>query len=454
MDVEALFLRGKEAADSGNYDYAIALFLDIIKVQPEHMKSRRALRGCQIARFAEKGGSAKLAGFLSGFKYWLIAHLPGGNTQKVIDACERYLVGDPTSISILCKLARAYEKAGLLEAAVDTLESARQRRPDHPGVLRLLGEACRDKGEYEKAVRCFQDIVQRNPNDRTAAQRMKEVSAEWHLKRSHMEGSDDFRASVKDIDEAHDLMADERIARTGDEKSSLIRRHQERVKEDQNDPKRWRELGQAFVHAEQFEKAEKAFAQEFKLSKRFEARERLGNARLRRLRQAENQALKAAEEGGRAPALLALARQATRLRLDFAVKEFTFRRQHHPTDLQLAWELGNQYFDRAAEGDLEQAVKQFQEAKNNAGMRHQAQLMLARCFAARPQTLDVAKDQLLEGLAEIEDVGLDIAKELLYELGSIEEQLGQKDEALKHYKKIYGLDAAYRDISSKIQTLG
>ena len=454
MDVEALFLRGKEAADSGNYDYAVALFLDIIKVQPEHMKSRRVLRGCQVARFAEKGGSAKLSGFLSGFKYWLLAHLPGRKTQQVIDACERYLVSDPTSIGILCKLAAAYNKMGLLEAAVDTLEFARQRQPDHIGVLRLLGEACCKKGEYEKSVRCFQEITQKKSGDRTASQRMKEVSAEWHLKRSHMEGSDDFRDTVKDLGEAHELMEHDRIARTEGEKGALIRKLQERVKEDQSDYKRWRDLGQAFFHAELFEKAEKAFAQEFKLSKRFEARERLGNAHLRRLQQAANQAAQAAEEGGHAPDLTAKVNAAKRLRLDFAVKEFAFRREHHPTDLQLAWELGKQYFERADPEDIELAIKQFQEAKNNAGLRRQTQLMLARCFAMRPQTLDMAKDQLVEGLDELEDAGLEIGKEMLYVLAGIEEQLGQTDNAAKHYKKIYGIDASYRDVGKKIQALG
>jgi len=454
VDPDALFLRGKEAADSGNYDYAIALFLDIIKAHPEHMKSRRALRGCTVARFTEKGKSAKLSGFFGGLKYWLLAKLPGLKAQTVIDACERYLVGDPTSIGILCRLAKAYEKQGLLDAAADTLEFARQRDPDNLTVLRLLGETCRKKGEYEKSVRCFSEIVQKKPADRNAAHRMQEISAEWHLKRSHMEEAKDFTEIIKDKDAAQELMDKERIARTTDEKLSQIRKEQERVKEDRSDPKRWRDLGRAFFQAEQFDKAEKAFAEEFRLSKRYEARERLGNARLRRLRQAEQKAIEEAEKSGQAPALVAKAREITRLRRDFAIKEYSFRREHHPTDLSLAWELGKQYFERQQEGDIEAAIKQFQEAKNDAGLKHHAQLMLARCFAMRPQTLDMAKDALVQGLNEIEDVRFDIGKEMTYELAGVEEKLGARDEATKLYKKLYAMDASYRDVSKKVQELG
>ena len=276
MDIEGLYLRGKEAADNGNYDYAIALFLDIIRANPEHVNSRRALRGCEVARFQEKGGSAKVSGFFKGFGHLLTAFLPGVKPAKAADHCEQYLVNDPTSTAILCRLAKSYEKMGYLDAATDTLEFARQRAPEDVAVLRRLGQVCHKKGDFEKAIRSFQDIVRIKPSDRDAVQRAKEISAEFHLKKSHMEGSSSYRDSLRDADQAGELEKEQRVARSDDEKSSRIQALLAKAKEDPKDPKALRDLGEAFFQAERFAEAEKVFAKELEITKMYSARERLG----------------------------------------------------------------------------------------------------------------------------------------------------------------------------------
>ena len=454
MDVESLFLRGKEAADGGNYDYAIALFLDIIKEQPEHLKTRRAMRGCEVARFQEKGGSAKISGVFAGLGQLLIAWLPGMKAQKVADACERYLVNDPTSTAVLCRLASAYEKLGFLEAAADTLEFARQRKPDSLSVLRRLGEVCYKMGEYDKAIRSFQDIVRRKPADRNAAQRAKEIAAESHLKRSHMGDAKSYRETLRDESLAESLAQEGRVARTKDEKADRVALCRQAADETPDGFKVWRNLGDALYHAENYAEAENAYKKEFEISKRYEARERVGNARLRRLEQIERAAVAAAKQGGHPLDLVVNVRKAKSQRIDFAIKEFEFRRRQHPTDLQLAWHLGRYYYERGGDEDFQQAIKQFQQAVASTGLRSKAQLMLARCFAKDAKTLDMAKDQLLKALEEVEDQTLEIGKDLMYELAGVEERLGRKDEASKYYKKIYAVDAGYQDVARKVQELG
>lgn len=453
MDVDSLFLRGKEAADGGNYDYAIAIFLDILKQQPEHLKSLRALRGCEVARFQEQGGSARLQAFLKGFGHLVTACLPGIKPEKVADACERYLVNDPTSIGILRRLGAAYEKRGLLEAATDTLEFARQRAPDHIGVLRQLGALCQTKGDYEKAVRCFQEIVRIKPADRNAAQRAKSISAEAHLQRSHMVGAESFVDTLKDKDQAKTLELESHIAHSTEEKDAQVAERQKAADANPSDPEAWRDLGDTLFAAERFVEAEKAFVKEFELTKRYNARERLGETRRRRLLKLETQAREAAEKGARAPVLVAAFRKARKQRLDFGVKEFRFRCDHHPTDLKLAWQLGNVYFERAENDDIQKAIKEFQRAMNGPGLRSNAQLLLARCFRKNPKTLDMARDQLQQAVEEVEDVTLEIGKKLQYELAGVEEELGETANAIKHYKQIYSVDAAYRDVAQKVQEL-
>ena len=455
MDLNVLFIRGKEAADTGNYDYAIAIFLDILKVDPTHEKTRRALRGCELARFQEKGAGfgARLVAFFKGFGSLIKAFLPGMKPDKVADACERYLARDPASIPVLRRLGSAYQRMGHLDAAVDTLEFARQRKPENLSVLRQLGELSREKGDYEKAVKCFHEIVRIKPSRRDAEQRAKDIAAEMHVHRSHLSEAKGYREVLRDEEGAKGLEDEQRIARSEEEKDARVAAQQKKLDENPEDPIALRDLGQALYDAERFDEAEKVFAKEFEISKQYNARERLGNARLRRLMKAERAAKEAADESGQAPALAAKAEKLHKDRMDFAIKEFEFRRQQHPTDMRLAFQLGNYYFERGEEEDIEKAIQQFQQAVNAPGLKLQAKLMLARCFAQTPQTLDMAKDQLVGALDEVEDIGMEIGKKLTYELARVQEEMGETAEAAKHYKEIYAKDAAYRDVAKKIREL-
>ena len=44
----------------------------------------------------------------------------------------------------------------------------------------------------------------------------------------------------------------------------------------------------------------------------------------------------------------------------------------------------------------------------------------------------------------------DEKKELIYNLGSVLETMGKKDEAIEQFKLIYEMDASYKDVSAKV----
>ena len=456
MDVEPLFLRGKEAADKGNYDYAIALFLDALKIDPTHRTSRIALHGCEMKKFEARGagGKAKAEAFFKGLGHLVTMTVLGSKPEKVVDACEAYLVNDPTNIHVRITLAKALERTSHFEAAADTLEFARQHSPNHIGVLRLMGEVLYALGQYDKSVRCYQAILALKPDDREASERSRTVSAESHLKRSNLEQSQTFREQLRDESKANALAQSDRMVRSGDDVSQDIAQHKKAVEEKPNDPEVYMRLGDALVRAEKFTEAEAAYRKSFEIGKKWPAREKLGDTHLRLMEHAEQQAAKVADENGRDPASVARANDTKHKRLEFAVKEFELRRKQHPTDMRLAWQLGQYYFELGGDAGIQQAIQQFQQAVTSATLKARAQLMLGRCFAFNPKTLDMAKEQFVKAYEAMEDDQSDMAKSLLYELGSTCEKMGDKPGALVWYKKIFGVDAGYRDVAKKIQQLG
>ena len=355
---------------------------------------------------------------------------------------------------MLVTLAKALERSSHFEAAADTLEFARQHNPNHIGVLRLLGEVLYAQGQYDKSVRCYQAILSLKPDDREASERSRTVSAESHLKRSNLEQSQTFREQLRDETKANALAQADRMVRSSDDLNQDIAQHKKAVEENPNDAEAHMRLGDALVRSERFAEAEAAYRKAFEIGKKWPAREKLGDTHLRLLEQAEQRAEKEAEESGRDPAGVARAHEAKRKRLEFAIKEFEVRRKQHPTDMRLAWQLGQYYFELGGEAGIQQAIQQFQQAVTSTPLKARAQLMLGRCFAFNPKTLDMAKEQFVKAYEAMEDDQSDMAKSLLYELGAICEKMGNKPDALAWYKKIFGVDAGYRDVAKKIQQLG
>ena len=456
MDAEPLFLRGKEAADRGDFNYAIALFLDVLKLDPTHRNGRIALRACEVKKFAARGGGikAKAEGFFKGLGSLVKMNLFRSKPEKVAAAAEAYLVNDPANVYVLVKLAKGLEQANHLEAAADTLEFARQRNPNHLAVLWLLGEVLYALGQYEKSVRCFQTILTLKPNDRLASERSRTVSAESHLKRSNLEQSHSFREQLRDEKTANALAQADRLVQSSDDVDQDLARHKKAVEENPNDAEAQMRLGDLFARLDRFAEAEAAYRKSFEIGKKWPAREKLGDMRLRLMEKAEEQAAKTAEENGRDPASVARAHEAAHKRLEFAIKEFEARRKQHPTETRLAWQLGQYYFELGGPASVQQAIQQFQHAMTSAPLKGRAQLMLGRCFALDPKTLDMAKEQFLKAYEGMEDDQSDMSKSLLYELGSACEKMGSKADALAWYKKIFAVDAGYRDVAKKIQQLG
>src|SRR6266403_196982 len=73
---------------------------------------------------------------------------------------------------------------------------------------------------------------------------------------------------------------------------------------------------------------------------------------------------------------------------------------------------------------------------------------LAQCFAKRGVN-DLAASTLQEAIKE-KVVFDDEKKDLLYNLGSVLEKMGKREEAIAQFKQIYSADSGYKDVEAKI----
>jgi tetratricopeptide (TPR) repeat protein len=132
-------------------------------------------------------------------------------------------------------------------------------------------------------------------------------------------------------------------------------------------------------------------------------------------------------------------------KMTFQIAECQKRVEKFPTDLAIRFEMGALYFQA---GKIGEAIQEFQKAQQNPHKRIAAMNYLAQCFAKRKMN-DLAAKTFQNAIKE-KPVFDEEKKDLIYNLGSVLEAMGKKEEAIEQFKLIYEVDASYRDVSAKM----
>ncbi|MGD0614067.1 MAG: tetratricopeptide repeat protein, partial [Verrucomicrobiota bacterium] len=132
-------------------------------------------------------------------------------------------------------------------------------------------------------------------------------------------------------------------------------------------------------------------------------------------------------------------------KMAFQISDCQKRVEKFPTDLAIRFEMGALYFQT---GKIGEAIQEFQKAQGNPHKRIAALNYLGQCYAKR-KMFDLAARALQSAVKE-KPIFDDEKKDLIYNLGSVFESWGKKEEAIEQFKQIYEVDIGYRDVGSKV----
>lgn len=453
VDMNDMFRRARAAVDGGNYDYAIELFREMLRIEPNHINARVALRGCARKRFDEKGGvGAKIAGVLKGIVPYLRTFLAAGKPNSAIEACEDYLMNDPYNTHVLVKEGRAARKAGHFDLAVLLFEDMRQRNPGYVRALRELGQIHEDDlNEPHKALPYYRQIMQLAPSDSIANKKVKDLEARCHMEDQQITADSSFTDHIKDKDKQKELMekdSEDYVVRGDDQIDTEVKKLQEKIKEEGDSAPHYMRMAQLFGQKKDYKKQIAAYQKVIEIDpKHFEARAKIGDTKLsigeQRLEEMRAKLAANPDEG-----LKAKIEAGEKELAAFAVKEYTWRVDAHPTDLALKTDFGDTL--RAA-GKIDEAIAEFQKAMEDIRIRTRCRTALGECF--------MDKNQWKLGLSQFEQIVdtftflNDEAKHVHYCIGVCAENLADKEKALHHYEQIYESDIKFRDVAKKIEDL-
>lgn len=448
MDISKHLDKAAEAVRKKNFDYAINLYHQVLLLKPDHGDARRDLRQALVRR-SEYKKVPPLIAFLQGAPHRL-GMLFGGLFKKpdqVAQAAESYLKNAPHNRSVNRALADALEKAGHPQSAVVVWEFLGQDEVVGDEALKRAGALYYSLKQMEKALGCYEAVLERSPRDSEAEKMRKNLAAEGVLSSGSYDPSKSSRELARNQDRKRELEVEQKIVTTEDERVLLQRSLEEKLAENTGDKRARRALVEHHVKGRDYAAAIAALEQGLELAPdSYELRERLGDVRILDLEHQIREVRGAAEKGDEAARTDLV--DLTREKQEFELEEFSRRVKQHPTDLDLRYRLGRLLLEAE---QIDPAIEHLQHSIKDPRRRVDSLCGLGQAFQSKGMT-DLARKQYESALEGLEPSS-DRAIEITYALAVLQEQSGDLQGARSRYESIFEKDIQYKDVAARLEGL-
>lgn len=435
-----LWKKARQAVDMNNYQYAISLLKALVKQLPGFLEGRKVLRASEIKLHPEP----KKKGLFGSMRMTTVKRDPSSSLSSAEDELET----DPFNEASNEILFHAAEEAGLPDVAAFALETVREGHPENKKLLHMLASHYIARKMPSEAAAVYHDIVKTDPSDSIAVKGEKDCTAQASMQKQNWENATSMKDVMKNSNESSNLEKLDKQGMTRQEMEARLAQLSERYASNQTDIAIVRSIANVYEQMEDWGNACSFYSYAFSLSNNdvslnAKASEMSEKARTSQLEDLKRRA--AAEPDNQE--LQAQLAEMTQQLSEAIVAECRARVEGNPTDPQLRFDLGQALFNS---GNFTDAIPELQRARNNPYLRIKAMLMLGKCYESKNMN-DMALRQLAEANAELNT--MDATKlEILYIMGTLNEKLGKKQEALDCFKTIYDSNYGYRDVAHRVES--
>jgi tetratricopeptide (TPR) repeat protein len=454
-NARALWLKSLHAVELRNYGYAISLVQAILKEFPGFLEGRKRLRKVEFLN--TKGKKS----FLSGLS---TASLKGAGMVKkdpmaAMELAEKNLENDPGNAQINHLLKEAAKAAGLPEVAAFALETIIEANPNDTKTMHELGEYYLTMGDADKAVAIYSKIAEANPADLVAVKRSKDAAATATMKSGGWNEAKSYRDLMKDKDEAVSLEQKGRVVKSAEMIDQQLAELTPQWDENQTSVDMTRRIARLWEDRFEIDQAQESldgayyyyhFCNDLLGGADPAIIRKLSEMQLRRIdlqvKPIEDWLAQVGDDHEEAAAYREELSNLKQQKAELLIADARKRVERNPTDLQLAYELGEQLVNAKM---YTEAIKELQRARQNPNARLKAMNLLGQCYTEKGM-LDLAVKQFTDAAAEI--IAMDVTKkEILYKLGLVYERMGKKEESLNCMKQIYEVDYGYLDVAQRVE---
>ena len=459
---QKFFDRAEKIAASGNHDYAVQMYLEGLRRNPDALQAHQALLEQGLRRQAAGG---KRAGLLTTMKLKLFSKtakapsLGQAVSKEPVDQLlqvEEVWAKDPQNLGFADMVVQKMMAAGCLESAKWLAAwlgefNARAAKPDGPRFV-MLADIFTQLDQEDKAIDACRAAAAVLPNDSELQAKLKNMLAARTMRKGKYDDQEGFRQSLHNRDAQEALQDQESIVRKANAADQQIARTRKELAENPEESGKVIPLVDALLSKDEPQAEQQAIEVLQEAHQKFGAyrfKQRAGEIRMRaNRRQARNMRAK-----------LKVTPDDKQLRQDYKgmIKEhlevefahFQDSAKNYPTDMRLRFEMGRRLLQL---GRYDEAIPSLQEGQRDPKNHLQALSLLGQCFFRKEwysDAIDVYKGALEDPNAAAENVG----KDLQYNLGRSCEAAGNDEQALKAYSAVAQADFLYKDVRQRLEKL-
>ncbi len=452
--VKKMLAKAEAAVNQKNYGYASQILRGLLLAEPGLNEARLMLRQAQLERIAFTPKLMRQLGAMVKTAWAVLVKGPmllkKGDMAKAFDVAEGAMEVDPTVLATLRFLARVAGSAELTDIAVNTLEVAARFHPKNKAVLLELAELYKKAEEPKKAMQILQKVMAIAPGDLQVQNELKHATALAAMQEARWQEAGSYRDVIKDKEQAQTLEQKQRVAaRDDDTRQSLIAATLKDIAE-QPTASKYRQLGELYRQAEDFDAAIAAFSKIPELTgTRDPAIDSLITDILRERydKQIADLREQLDERPDDAAQIQPAITQLEAERRTELLQRYEARVENYPNEPRYRFELGLMYWEN---GRMDDAVGQLQLAQRHVSVQARAQLYMGKCLVAKG-LLDMAIEQFDHALEQRERLSPKDVKDGLYDAALAHEAKGDMAQALARMKELYAMDVGYRDIAQRIE---
>ena len=432
---KAFFDRADEVAETGNWDFAIELYLEGIRREPENIaRGHQPLREVALKRKAQGG---KGPGMVESVK----RRGRKDPIESLVNA-EYLLAKEPGAVNHMVATLKAARSLGSAEVTNwignILLEAQRQGRPKK-NVLVLLTEAFQDIEQYASAIAACEMAQQLAPTDLRLHEAINELSAKYTIKKGKYDQEGDFTKGVKDMKKQKELVQKDAMVKDKDYLRRQVDQARQSYTESPTVPGKINALVDALlISGEEGDENEAVdvLQKAHKDTGSYQFKMRLGDIKIRQMARRYRKL----REGGDKNAAI----EHARAQLAFELDEYTERAANYPTDLSIKYELGKRQF---LLGKYDDAIGSLQQAQRDPRRHVHALNYLGQAFAKKGWHQEAAETYERALDSEMPE---DRKKDVMYNLGDVYEKKGQLAKAQDMFSDLAQMDYNYRDVRIRL----
>src|SRR5688572_16863888 len=374
---QVFFDRGKTVADSGQYEYAIEMFLQGLAIDPDSRDAHQTLREISLKRKASGG---KALGMFEAMKL----KTKGKDEKLNLLNSVKLLSYDPGNTDHMLSVMQNAHKGGFYDTCLWIGPMLLRANSDlkTPDVSKYLAmkDIYKDLRQWKAAAEACRMARDLRPNDMDLGQEYKNLAAVDTMDEGGYLAGGSFRGSIRDRDKQEALQAQDRDVVSSDFMAQRIAAAEAEWKADPNEAGKLMKLVDALESTEDPENENRAIElleEAYRRTKAFRFRQKSGKIKMTQMTRMERSLRAAAQAEPKDQQLKHDYEQFVLERMGFELEEYKLWAEAYPTDLTLRYQMATRLFDLRR---YDEAIPAFQQARNDPKLKSDASVYLGRAF--------------------------------------------------------------------------